>query len=143
MRGVYDLVLGNISPISQPPLPPPLQVIIAQSLSLLLVAKTCCRSYGVVLRFSLKICTFYRPKANLFCSKVGRNSLLWLESRLILSNQPTCNNLIYRMYSNKRPTSNKRPPRIIRQKKLISAHPQRSSSQSNSNKRSPPPHPLE
>jgi len=32
MRGGYDLVLGHISPISQPS-PPPLQLIIAQSLN--------------------------------------------------------------------------------------------------------------
>ena len=31
-------------------------------------------------------CAFYRPKANLFCSK-WRNSRVWRDSRLILSNQ--------------------------------------------------------
>ena len=31
-------------------------------------------------------CAFYRPKANLFCSK-WRNSRVWRDSRVILSNQ--------------------------------------------------------
>ena len=43
-------------------------------------------------------CTFYRPKANLFCNK-WRKSHVWRDSRVILSNQKvsiraTCNYLI-------------------------------------------------
>ena len=57
--------------------------------------QTCCRLRKVVaestewfyfLPQNLYMCTFYRSKANLFCSKL-RNSLVWRDSSVILSNK--------------------------------------------------------
>ena len=57
--------------------------------------QTCCRLRKVVaesrewfyfLQQNLYMCTFYRSKANLFCSKL-RNSLVWRDSSVILSNK--------------------------------------------------------
>ena len=56
--------------------------------------QTCCRLRKVVastewfyfLQQNLYMCTFYRSKANLFCSRL-RNSRVWRDSRVILSNK--------------------------------------------------------
>ena len=57
--------------------------------------QTCCRLRKVVaestewfyfLQQNLYMCTFYRSKANLFCSRL-RNSRVWRDSSVILSNK--------------------------------------------------------
>ena len=57
--------------------------------------QTCCRLRKVVAEIrewfyflpqNLYMCTFYRSKANLFCSRL-RNSRVWRDSRVILSNK--------------------------------------------------------
>ena len=70
--------------------PPTNQPILQQIRSVLQVAKSCCRksdsSYTSCNKIFILCCTFYRPKANLHCSK-WRRTRVWCDSRVILSNQ--------------------------------------------------------
>ena len=53
------------------------------------IYKSCCRksdSSSTSCNKKFTCCAFYRPKANLYCSK-WRRSLVWRDSREILSNQ--------------------------------------------------------
>ena len=53
------------------------------------VTRSCCSKMRAVLLFatkSIQCCAFHRPKAKLFCNK-WRNSRVWRDSRVILSNQ--------------------------------------------------------